>query len=229
MRAVRPMAEPKTRAQPSLACASLIWERLLGSQEVVNLPTQAIENNDGYLCTQLSALAPCYKARAATRARPFRRHETRLHPRQSGARQCCGRQHQDPGRGHLALCALRAAARPQGHGGRAARPRRIHREIFRDGARSAHARICRRDVRLARAGPVGSRAHRPPQGLCAGFFAIRRRPRRLHGTGGAARLPAADLRARPFHGRGHRHPRLPQRQPLVRSRGAVGADDRAAA
>ncbi len=30
-----------------------------------------------------------------------------------------------------------------------------------------------------------------------------------HGPGGAARLPAADLRARAFHGRRHRHPRLP--------------------
>ena len=44
-------------------------------------------------------------------------HETRLHSRQSGARQCGGRQHQDAGRGQFALCALGAAARPQGHGG----------------------------------------------------------------------------------------------------------------
>ena len=95
----------------------------------------------------------------------FRRHETRLHSRQSGARRCGDRQHEDPRRGHLALCPLGAAARPQGHRGGAARPRRIHREIFRDRARFACARLCRRDVRLARPGrcpttrsPTGKRA-----------------------------------------------------------------------
>ena len=41
----------------------------------------------------------------------------------------------DPGRGHFAFCALYATARTQRHSGRAARPRRIHREIFRDRTR----------------------------------------------------------------------------------------------
>ena len=57
-----------------------------------------------------------------------------------------------------ALCALAAAARPQGHGLHVPGPRRIHREIFRDGARPARARLCGRDARLARAGAVRARA-----------------------------------------------------------------------
>ncbi len=47
------------------------------------------------------------------------------------------------------------------------------------------------------------------KGSCARFFRIRHRPRSHHGAGGAARLPAADFRARPFHGCGDRHSRLP--------------------
>ena len=47
------------------------------------------------------------------------------------------------------------------------RPHRMDRKIFRDRSRSAQPRLCRRHPRLARTGPVGSRAQRPPQGPCA--------------------------------------------------------------
>ena len=47
------------------------------------------------------------------------------------------------------------------------------------------------------------------KGHVRNFSRIRHRSRSLHAAGGAARLPAADLRARPFHGRRDRHPRLP--------------------
>ena len=71
---------------------------------------------------------------------------------------------------NFALCALGAAAGPQGHGRRHAGPRGIHREIFRDRARSARARICGRDVRLARAGSFRPQAVRSPQGLREKFL-----------------------------------------------------------
>ena len=55
-----------------------------------------------------------------------------------------------PDRGGAALRALGCAGRRQGNGLRLRRTRRVHRKIFRDGARAAPARLCGRDDGLAR-------------------------------------------------------------------------------
>ena len=72
-----------------------------------------------------------------------------------------------PRRRDAALCALGAAAGAQGHGLPVPGPRRVHREIFRDRARPARARLRGRDARLARAGRLGAAAAQSAQGLCA--------------------------------------------------------------
>ena len=83
------------------------------------------------------------------------------------------------------------------------------------------------DARLARPGPVGAHARRPPQRLCARLRRIRQRSRDLHARDRAAGLSAAAVRARPFDGRHRAHSRRLSRPPLVRSHGADRAADRA--
>ena len=126
-----------------------------------------------------------------------------------------------------ALRALAAAAGPQGHRLHVPGPRRIHREIFRDRARAARARLRGRDARLARPGHVAAHAQRSAARAmsatspntsststcsCARSCCrtARRRCSRIgHSMGGSVliRIGAS----------GHA---------LVRPHGAVGADDR---
>ena len=148
-----------------------------------------------------------------------------LHPRQSGSRRRDRRNREDVRRRGAALRALRAAARPQGDAVRVPGPRRVHREVFRGGARCARARLRGRDPRLARAGPVGARAAERPQGPRLRLLRIRPRPRSLREGDRAARLPAAALRARPFDGRGGADPLGAARAALVRPHRADRADD----
>ena len=149
-------------------------------------------------------------------------------PVQSRSRRRRQRHHQDARRRRAALCALGAAGEPQGHGLRLHRTQRADREIFRDRARSARPRLCGGDDRLARAGPLLAPPARSAQGLCARLRRFRDRRRDLRAAGGAAGLPAALLRARPFHGRHGDAAGGACRQALVRPHGAVGADDRPA-
>ena len=102
------------------------------------------------------------------------------------------------------------------------------RKIFRDRARPARSRLCGGDDRLARAGPFVAAAARSAQGPCARFRRLRDRCRDLRAAGGAAGLPAAVLRAGAFDGRRGAAAGRAFRKALVRSHGAVGADDRPA-
>ena len=167
--------------------------------------------------------------RLSRRASPsLQVHDARLHSRQSGARRRRHGNPEDARRRLAALCALGAAAGAQGHRVPVPGARRVHREIFRDRPRSARARLRGRDARLARAGPVRTRAAQFAQGLCAQLRRLRRRSRHLHPRGGAAGLPAAVFRARAFDGSDRPAARRPSGPSLVRPHGAAGADDRAA-
>ena len=153
-------------------------------------------------------------------------HDARLDPCQSGSGGCRLGHHQDARWRRIALCALGAAGRPQGHGLRLHRAQRADREIFRDGARPARPRFCGGDDRLARPGPFVAAVARSAQGLCPRFLRFRDRCRNLRAAGGAAGLPAALFRAGAFDGRRRDAAGRPFRQALVRPHGAVGADDR---
>ena len=155
-------------------------------------------------------------------------HDARLDSRQSGSGGCRQRHHQDPRRRRIALRALGAAGRAQGHRLRLHRAQRADREIFRDRARLARARLCGGDDRLARPGSFVAAAARSAQGLCARFLRFRDRRRNLRAAGGAAGLPAALFRAGAFDGRRRDAAGRACRQTLVRPHGAVGADDRPA-
>ena len=87
-----------------------------------------------------------------------------------------------------ALRALGAAAGPQGHGLPVPGPRRVHREIFRDRARPARARLRGRDARLARAGAVGPRAARTAARAMCGISPNTDRPRNLHAARSCCRI-----------------------------------------
>ena len=100
------------------------------------------------------------------------------------------------------------------------------REIFRDRARPARPRFCGGDDRLARAGPFVAAPAQSTQGLCPRFCRFRNRRRSLRAAGGAAGLSAAVFRAGAFDGRRGDAAHRICRQALVRSHGAVGADDR---
>ena len=115
--------------------------------------------------------APCYKARPAPAGSPQLMTLVSI-PANPVPDDVVAGTAEDPRRRRAALCALGAAARPQGHGLPVPGPRRIHREIFRDRARPARARLRGRDARLARAGPVGARAAQSAQGLCAQLLAL---------------------------------------------------------
>ena len=105
-------------------------------------------------------------------------------------------------------------------------PRRIHREIFRDRARSARARFRGGRARLARAGRLAAAVAQSAQRLCAPLRRLRHRSRDLHARGRAAGLSAAGVRARAFDGRDRADPRRASGASLVRSHGAAGAADR---
>ena len=207
MRAVRRMAGPIARAQPAWPAQKTIWERFLASQEAENCP-ELIELSEFSARIRRAAARPCYKAPAITApARPFR-HETRLDPRQSGARGCGDRRVEDPGRRHPALCPLPP---PPGRKGTVVILRaapNTSKNISRPCATCAPAALpwrrstgAGRACRIARS-PTGARV------MCANL-PIRDRSRNLHGTDGAARLSAADLRAGAFDGRRCPAPRLP--------------------
>ena len=149
-----------------------------------------------------------------------RAHETHFNSRQSGSGSFRHRHAQNAGWRELALCALAAAGRASRHGVHFAGPRRMDREIFRDGARSARPRLCGRGARLARSRPVRSRARRSAQELRAQLLRIRQRSRDFHARGRVAGLPAADFRHRSFHRRGRADPRRASRPSLVRPHGA---------
>ncbi len=151
-----------------------------------------------------------------------------FHSRQSGARWRCHRHPENTRRRGAALCALGPAAGTQGHRLPVPGPRRVHREVFRDRARPACAWLRRRHARLARAGPVATRARQSAPRLCAQLRPVSDRPGNLHQRRCAAGLPAAGVRARPLHGRDGAAARRPRRQPLVRPHGAARAHDRAA-
>ena len=112
-----------------------------------------------------------------------------------------GRLSEGQGQRALALCALALGAeRAARHGLHLSRAQRVHREIFRGGWRASAERLCRLRARLARTGrfwPADAEfAQRPREELRR----LRGRRRPLHERRGAAGLPAALLRARPFHG-----------------------------
>ena len=132
-----------------------------------------------------------------------------------------------PGGVSLAICALATAGRPPRHGLHFSGPRRMDREIFRDGARFAHAGFRGRRARLARPRALRSRAQRSAQELCPRLLRIRQRSRDLHARDRFAGLSAADLRHRSFHRRDGAHPRRASRPSLVRSHGADLAVDQA--
>ena len=155
-------------------------------------------------------------------------HAIDFDPREPGSRRRDRGNREDPGRRALALCPLRAAAGTQGHAVRVSGPRRVHREIFRGGARCARPRVRGRDHRLARAGALRARAAECPQGACARFLPVRSRPRGVREGGGAARLPAAAVRARALDGRRGAAARRLSGAALVRPHRALGADDRSA-
>ena len=66
------------------------------------------------------------------------------------------------------------------------------------------------------------------KGYVRNFAELHHRPRSGDGAGGIARLSSADFCTRPFHGSGGGDSRLSRRQPLVRSRCSIRADDCAA-
>ena len=127
-----------------------------------------------------------------------------------------------------ALCTLRAAAGSQRNGLHLSRPFGIHRKIFRDGGRSAKARLCRRHSRLARAGAVGSRVAQSRQRTRQALLRVRYGSQGVHGGDRVARLSAAVFCAWSFDGRRHSAARARARRTLVRSRRAVRTDDRLA-
>ena len=68
-----------------------------------------------------------------------------------------------------------ARSRPPGHRLHPAGPGRVHREVLRDRDRAAPARLCRRRLRLARAGPVRPTGRRiPARATCGAFRDYRR-------------------------------------------------------
>ena len=133
----------------------------------------------------------------------------RLHDAAVDTGQSCsgrGARRNDRGAGwrHVALCALGGAGQWQGDRLRLRRARRVHREIFRNGARSAQARLCGGDDRLAGTGTFCAPARQSAQGPCPEFFGLRSRRGGLRQAGRAAGLPAALFCAGPFDGRrGH--------------------------
>ena len=191
---------------------------------------RCVPDRTGFLSRNTGFIEP--QPRPAIRrmlpAIPLPVHEPRLHSRQSGARGRGHRHAEDAGRRLAALCALGAAAGTQGHGLPVPRPRRVHREIFRDRARPARARLRGRDARLARAGRLAAAAAQSAQGLCAPLRRLRHRSRDLHARGRAAGLSAAGVRARAFDGRDRADPRRVSGPSLVRPHGAAGAADRPA-
>ena len=107
-------------------------------------------------------------------------------------------------------------------------PRRVHREIFRDRARSARARVSRsrRSTGAGRAVRSGSCAIRA-RAMCAASpnTTSTSRP---SSRGRAAGLSAAGVCARAFDGRDRPDARRASGPSLVRPHGAAGADDRPA-
>ena len=142
----------------------------------------------------------------------------------SGGRDC--RNDRDAGWRHVALCALGGAGGRQGHRLRLRRARRVHREIFRNGAGSAQARVCGGDDRLARTGTFLAPAGQSAQGPCPEFFGIPDRRGGLRQAGRAAGLSAALFCTGPFDGRRGHAARRAGRHRGVRTLRALRADDR---
>ena len=102
---------------------------------------------------------------------------------------------------------LRYATFPKGGGARTGHdlPRpgahRVHREVFRDDRRLPVARLCRRHLRLARAGRQPAADPQPAARLRRHVRRLLDRPQELPRLDPAARLPAALLSRRPLDGR----------------------------
>ena len=131
-------------------------------------------------------------------------HDAAVDTGQSRSGGCACRNDRDAGWRHVALCALGGAGQRQGHCLRLHRARRVHREIFRNGAGSAPARLCGGCHRLAGAGAFLAPAAQSVQGPCPEFFGVPDRRGGLRQAGRAAGLSAALFCAGPFDGRrGH--------------------------
>ena len=121
-----------------------------------------------------------------------------------------------------------APAERQGDRLRLHRARRVHREIFRNGAGSAQARLCGGVDRLAGAGTFLAPAGQSVQGPCREFFGVPDRRGGLRQAGRAAGLSAALFCTGPFDGRRGHAARRACRHRGVRTLRALRADDRPA-
>ena len=88
---------------------------------------------------------------------------------QSRSRRCACWNDRDAGWRHVALCALDGAGRRPRHRLRFHRAQRVHREVFRNGAGSAQARLCGGNDRLAGAGTFLAPVHNPFKGHVESF------------------------------------------------------------